>query len=43
MLGKLQSNKAKEAVEIFDVIQTLDREKIAKTLKCNVEDIFQIP
>ncbi len=37
LVGPLQSNKAKEAVEIFDVIQTLDREKIAKTLKMEQE------
>ena len=29
LLGPLQSNKVKEAVETFDVIQSLDREKIA--------------
>jgi uncharacterized pyridoxal phosphate-containing UPF0001 family protein len=28
----LQSNKAREAVEFFDVIQTVDREKIADAL-----------
>jgi pyridoxal phosphate enzyme (YggS family) len=32
LIGPLQSNKAREAVELFDVIQTVDREKIAKTL-----------
>lgn len=30
LIGPLQSNKAARAVEIFDVIQTLDRTKIAK-------------
>jgi pyridoxal phosphate enzyme (YggS family) len=29
LIGPLQSNKAREAVETFDVIQTIDREKIA--------------
>ncbi|WP_144752570.1 MULTISPECIES: YggS family pyridoxal phosphate-dependent enzyme [Bartonella] len=32
LIGPLQSNKAAEAVKIFDVIQTVDREKIAKIL-----------
>jgi hypothetical protein len=32
-IGHLQSNKAKEAVELFDVIQTLDRKKLALALK----------
>lgn len=32
LIGPLQSNKAREAVETFDVIQTVDREKIAATL-----------
>lgn len=30
LIGPLQSNKVKEAVALFDVIQTLDREKIAQ-------------
>jgi pyridoxal phosphate enzyme (YggS family) len=29
LIGPLQSNKAREAVETFDVIQSVDREKIA--------------
>jgi len=32
LIGPLQSNKAQEACELFDVIETLDREKLAKTL-----------
>ena len=32
MIGALQSNKAGEAVELFDVIQTLDRPKLAQAL-----------
>lgn len=32
LIGPLQSNKAAEAVAIFDVIHTLDRPKIAKAL-----------
>ena len=29
LIGPLQSNKVKQALNVFDVIQTLDREKIA--------------
>ena len=32
LIGPLQSNKAAEAVALFDVIHTVDREKIAKTI-----------
>jgi len=32
MVGHLQSNKAAEAVALFDVIQTLDRPKLARAL-----------
>ena len=32
-LGKLQSNKAKKAVQLFDYIHSLDSEKLAKILK----------
>lgn len=32
LIGPLQSNKTKEAVETFDVIQSVDREKIAQAL-----------
>jgi hypothetical protein len=32
LIGPLQSNKAAEAVALFDVIHTIDREKIAKAL-----------
>ncbi|MEI9891459.1 MAG: YggS family pyridoxal phosphate-dependent enzyme [Caulobacteraceae bacterium] len=32
LIGPLQSNKAREAVELFDVIETLDREKLARAL-----------
>ena len=32
MIGKLQSNKAKKAVEIFDYIHSLDSQKLADTL-----------
>ena len=32
LIGPLQSNKAAEAVELFDVIHTVDRDKIAAAL-----------
>jgi pyridoxal phosphate enzyme (YggS family) len=32
LIGPLQSNKAAEAVGLFDVIETLDREKLARAL-----------
>ena len=32
LIGPLQSNKAKEAVALFDVIHTIDRPKIAKAI-----------
>ncbi|MFO1186864.1 MAG: YggS family pyridoxal phosphate-dependent enzyme [Alphaproteobacteria bacterium] len=32
LVGPLQSNKAKEAARLFDVIETLDREKLARVL-----------
>src|SRR5512146_587117 len=32
LIGPLQSNKAREAVAFFDVIETLDREKLARSL-----------
>ena len=36
LIGPLQSNKVKEALEVFDVIQTIDREKIVKKIKDNL-------
>lgn len=37
LIGPLQSNKAKEAVATFDVIHTVDRQKIARALKSEME------
>jgi len=37
LIGPLQSNKAKEAVAFFDVIETLDREKLARALADEVQ------
>ena len=33
LIGPLQSNKAADAVALFDVLHTIDRPKIAKTVK----------
>ncbi len=37
LIGPLQSNKAKDAVALFDVIETVDREKIARELAKEIE------
>lgn len=37
LIGPLQTNKAKEAVAFFDVIETLDREKLARVLADEVQ------
>src|SRR3982751_4124164 len=36
LIGPLQSNKAREAVGLFDVIETVDRDKIAAALKAEM-------
>ncbi|WP_068084423.1 YggS family pyridoxal phosphate-dependent enzyme [Polycladidibacter stylochi] len=37
LIGPLQSNKAKEAIATFDVIHSVDREKIARSLKSEMD------
>ncbi len=37
LIGPLQTNKAKEAVAFFDVIESLDREKLARVLAEEVQ------
>jgi len=37
LIGPLQTNKAREAVALFDVIQTVDRDKLAGVLKVEME------
>ena len=37
LIGPLQSNKARDAIALFDVIETVDREKIAVALKAEME------
>ncbi|MFD1199755.1 YggS family pyridoxal phosphate-dependent enzyme [Brucella gallinifaecis] len=36
LIGPLQSNKAADAIALFDVIETVDREKIASTLASEI-------
>lgn len=42
-IGHLQSNKAPEAVELFDCIQTLDSEKLALALKKEMQKQQKFP
>jgi pyridoxal phosphate enzyme (YggS family) len=37
LIGPLQSNKAREAVALFDVIETVDREKLAAVLRAEMD------
>jgi pyridoxal phosphate enzyme (YggS family) len=37
LIGPLQTNKAKEAVGFFDVIETLDRERLARALADEIQ------
>jgi pyridoxal phosphate enzyme (YggS family) len=43
LIGPLQSNKAREAVEHFDVIETVDREKIAAALAHEIRRLGKRP
>jgi pyridoxal phosphate enzyme (YggS family) len=43
LVGHLQSNKAGDAVKIFDVIQTLDSEKLALALKKEMQKQGKFP
>jgi pyridoxal phosphate enzyme (YggS family) len=43
LIGPLQSNKAQDAVALFDVIETLDREKLAIALKAAMEKTGRRP
>ena len=36
LIGPLQTNKVREAVDLFDAIQSLDREKLAEALKAEL-------
>jgi pyridoxal phosphate enzyme (YggS family) len=43
LIGPLQSNKAREAVEAFDVIETVDRERIAAALAREIDRLGKRP
>jgi pyridoxal phosphate enzyme (YggS family) len=43
LIGPLQSNKAREAVALFDVIETLDREKLARVLAEEIAHVGKAP
>ncbi len=43
LIGPLQSNKAHDAVLLFDVIETVDREKIARTLAEKIQKTSRHP
>lgn len=43
LIGPLQSNKAREAVELFDVIETLDRPKLAHALRAEIDHVGRAP
>lgn len=43
LIGPLQTNKAEDAVRLFNVIETLDREKLAKALVKAAEKVGYMP
>ncbi|HMF69110.1 MAG TPA: YggS family pyridoxal phosphate-dependent enzyme [Phyllobacterium sp.] len=43
LIGPLQSNKTQEAVALFDVIETVDREKIASALSLEMKKQNRFP
>jgi PLP dependent protein len=43
LIGPLQSNKTQEAVALFDVIETVDREKIAASLSLEMKKQNRFP
>ncbi|WP_108662030.1 YggS family pyridoxal phosphate-dependent enzyme [Acuticoccus kandeliae] len=43
LLGPLQSNKAKDAVTLFDMIQSVDREKIATAIASAADSVGRMP
>lgn len=43
LIGPLQSNKAKEAVAFFDVVESLDREKLARALADEIQKQGRAP
>lgn len=43
LIGPLQTNKARQALELFDVIHTVDRPKLAKTIARLAEELGHCP
>lgn len=43
LIGPLQTNKAEDAVRLFDVIETLDREKLARELVKASDKVGRMP
>jgi pyridoxal phosphate enzyme (YggS family) len=43
LIGPLQSNKAREAVGFFDVIETLDRPRLAQVLQAEIQRAGRAP
>ena len=43
LIGPLQTNKARQAIELFDVIQTVDRPKLARTLARLKDELGHCP
>ena len=43
LIGPLQTNKARDAVELFDVIQSVDREKLAASLAKEMDRLGRRP
>ncbi len=43
LIGPLQTNKAREAVQLFDVIETLDRPKLARALAKEMDRLGRRP
>lgn len=43
LIGPLQSNKTADAIELFDVIQSVDREKIAKAIQKEAARLGKCP
>lgn len=38
LIGPLQTNKVKQALELFDIIETIDREKLANQISCKLNN-----
>ena len=38
LIGPLQTNKVKQALKLFNIIETLDREKLAKEISISIND-----